>query len=225
MGRYDRNKQAISQEEQDILGNSRVCVIGCGGLGGYVIEELCRIGIGHITVVDGDVFEESNLNRQILCDMEALNISKVDIAAKRIKSINPEVSVCAINVRFEEKNSEDIIRGHDVIVDALDNIEARFLLQEKAEELRIPFIHGAIAGFCGQVLTVLPGDKTLDKIYRERKGKGSETITGNPAFTPAIVASLQVCEVIKLLLKKGELLSNRLLFIDLLNHEYNKIEL
>lgn len=225
MERYDRNKETITAEEQDVLLKSKVCVIGCGGLGGYVIEELSRIGIGYITVVDGDVFEESNLNRQLLSNIEVLNKSKASTAEERIKKVNPEVVVNVIKTRFEKSNAQEIIKGHDVIVDALDNIESRFLIQEKAEELGIPFVHGAIAGFYGQVLTVFPGDKTLDKIYLAKTGKGVETVVGNPAFTPAIVASLQTCEVIKLILKKGELLRNKILIIDLLKQEYNKIDL
>jgi molybdopterin/thiamine biosynthesis adenylyltransferase len=225
MRRYDRNKETITNQEQKVLKNSRICVIGCGGLGGYIIEELGRIGVGYITVVDGDVFEESNLNRQIFCDMETLYKSKAETAQIRIKKINPEIFVNPIVARFDENNAESIIKDHDVIVDALDNIESKFLVQEKVEKFGIPFVHGAIAGWFGQISTVFPGDRTLDKIYSIKTGKGIETFAGNPAFIAAIVASLQVSEVIKLLLKKGELLKNKVLFLNLLNHEYNKIDL
>jgi len=226
LDRYKRNINTLTEEENDKLKDFKVCVIGCGGLGGYVIEMLGRLGIGHITCVDGDVFDESNLNRQILSDEISLSMSKAEKAAKRLEIVNSDIEVIAIKAMFTEKNAIKILKGNHVVVDALDSIPARLLLQEKCEELKIPMIHGAIAGWYGQVSTVLPGDRTLDFIYsRKNKARGVEQELGNPSFTPAHVASFQVSEVVKLLIGRGELLRKKIMFIDMLNNDYDIIEL
>lgn len=225
MGRYDRNYKTITLEEQEKLAKSKVCVIGCGGLGGYIIEMLGRIGVGYITAVDKDVFEESNLNRQILSDMHSLGKGKAISAQERMRIINPLITVKALAVKFSHENAQDMLLGQDVIVDALDSIEDRFNLQSAAEDYEVPIVHGAIAGWYAQITTILPGDRTLSKIYRESNGRGAEKELGNPSFTPALAASIQVSEVIKLLLGKGELLRNKMLFVNLLEQEYEIIDL
>ena len=216
--------QTLSSEENDKLKNYKVCVIGCGGLGGYVIEMLGRIGVGYITAVDGDVFQESNLNRQILSDIHSLGKSKSIVAKKRMMNVNPLIEVNAINEFLTKENYPEILNGHDIIVDALDSIDARLMLQDACEELNIPLVSGAIAGWYGHVTTVYPGDKTLNIIYGKKVGKGIEAKLGNPSFTPALVASIEVSEVIKVLIGRGELLRKRILFIDTLNQDYEVIE-
>lgn len=216
--------QTLSSEENDKLKNYKVCVIGCGGLGGYVIEMLGRIGVGYITAVDGDVFQESNLNRQILSDIHSLGKSKSIVAKKRMMNVNPLIEINAINEFLTKENYFEILNGHDIIVDALDSIDARFMLQDACEELNIPLVSGAIAGWYGHVTTVYPGDKTLNIIYGKKVGKGVEAKLGNPSFTPALVASIEVSEVIKVLIGRGELLRKRILFIDTLNQDYEVIE-
>lgn len=218
--RYLRNRNTISEEENEILKKSKVCVVGCGGLGGYAIEMLGRVGVGRITAIDGDAFDETNLNRQILSDMETLGKSKAYTAKKRMSIVNPEIMVYPIHVFLTEENAEILLAGHDVIIDALDHIQARLLLQDTAEKLNIPFVHGAIAGWYGQISTIFPGEKTLHKIYKNDTSKGKETMLGNPSFAPAFVSSIQVSETIKILLKRGELLRNKMLFTNLLDHEY-----
>ncbi|MTK12603.1 MAG: HesA/MoeB/ThiF family protein [Clostridiaceae bacterium] len=224
MERYSRNMQTLSSEENDKLKNYKVCVIGCGGLGGYVIEMLGRIGVGYITAVDGDVFQESNLNRQILSDTHSLGKSKSITTKERMMNVNPLIEVNAINEFLTKENYPEILKGHDIIVDALDSIDARLMLQDACEELNIPLVSGAIAGWYGQVTTVYPGDKTLNIIYGKKVGKGVEVKLGNPSFTPALVASIEVSEVIKVLIGRGELLRKRILFIDTLNQDYEVIE-
>lgn len=225
MGRYDRNLKTINIDEQEKLSKSKVCVIGCGGLGGYVIEMLGRAGVGYITAVDKDVFEESNLNRQILADINSLGKSKALTAQERMKIVNPLVTVYPVQEEFSQENAQEILDGHDVVVDALDSLQARFNLQTAAENFNIPIVHGAIAGWCAQITTIIPGDKTLSKIYRDPGGEGVEKELGNPAFTPALAASIQVGEVIKLLLGKGEILRNKMLFVNLLEQKYEIIDL
>jgi molybdopterin-synthase adenylyltransferase len=119
-----------------------------------------------------------------------------------------------------------IIAGHDIVVDALDDIETRLFLQKLCEELNIPLVHGAIAGWYGQVTTILPGDRTLDFIYaRKKESKGVEKELGNPSFTPAHVASIEVGEVVKLFIKRGELLRNKILFINMLDNDYDIVDI
>ena len=220
MRRYERNMTALSKEENDKLPTYRVCIVGCGALGEYVIEMLGRIGIGHLTIVDPDGFDETNLNRQIYSDTRVIGRSKVEVAHERMAVVNPLVEVTAISLYLDKQNALDICRGHHLIIDALDNLESRFVLQDTAQELNLPLVHGAIAGWYGQVCTILPGDRSLDLIYGNNRDRGIEKEQGNPSFTPALVASIQVAEAIKILIGRGEILRQQLLYIDLLNQEY-----
>ena len=223
--RYIRNIEAISEEENAALFDKKVCVIGCGGLGGYIIEILARIGVGNLIVVDGDVFEESNLNRQLFSKTDLLGKSKAESAYRRVLEINPEVKVKYIYDFLDESNYSEIINNSDVAVDALDNIKTKKFLQKACEELGIPLVHGAIGGWYGQVTTIFPGDRTLDIIYKGEEEKGQEKILGNLPFTASYTASLQSAEVIKLLIKRGDLLRKKVLFMDLLNNESEIINL
>ena len=225
MERYTRNCNTLSASENEALKDIRICVIGCGGIGGYVIEMLGRLGIGYITAVDGDVFCESNLNRQILSNSETLGKSKAIVAKQRMQLVNPLIEVNAIPQMLDEKNSISILAGHDLIIDALDNVASRLLLQDKAEKEGIPFVHGAVAGWYAQITTVYPGDRTLDYIYKNKTGPGIEKQLGCPSFIPALAASIEVAEAIKIITKKGDVLRKRILSINLLNHEYEIINL
>lgn len=214
----------LSLEDQKKLKDTKVLVAGCGGLGGYVVEMLARLGIGFITVVDDEVFEETNLNRQLFSDVNTIGKKKALVAKEKILAVNPEVSVNPVLTKIEENNAKEIIAGHEMVVDALDSIPHKILLERTCEDLKIPLIHGAIAGWYGQVTTVLPGDKTLSIIYKNRSN-GIEKELGTPSFSPAVIAGIQVSEVVKISLKRGEILSKKLLYVDLLNQEYHKIEL
>jgi molybdopterin/thiamine biosynthesis adenylyltransferase len=222
--RYDRNG-IFTEEEIQRLGKVKVCIIGCGGLGGYILEMMARIGIGHITVIDGDVFNVSNLNRQILSTETNIGQSKVNSAKERMTIVNSEISVSYIDEYLNEDNAQRLLEGHDLVMDALDSITTRFLLQEACHALGIPFVHGAIAGWYGQVSVVFPGDKTLDLIYASRQGEGVEKKIGNPSFTPSTIASIQVSEGLKVLLNKGEILRMKLLYVDLLQNEFHIMNL
>jgi molybdopterin/thiamine biosynthesis adenylyltransferase len=223
--RYIRNLTTISEDEMKILKKSKVLVIGCGGLGGYIIEMLSRIGIGSITVLDGDVFDETNLNRQLFSAMSNIGRKKVVVAEERVKDVNPQVKFTGYASIFSEENSDDIIKGHDIVVDAVDNISTRLLLERKCSQHNLPLIHGAIAGWYYQISVVMPGDNTLSKIYSDSEEKGIETLVGNPSYTPAAAASAQVSECIKVLLNKEIELRGKLLYVDLLNNTYNIFEI
>ena len=222
--RYQRNQEMISTRQQLTLFKSKVAVIGCGGLGGYIIEELARLGVGNIVAVDPDVFEEHNLNRQLFCTLDRLGEKKVTAAAQRVKEINPAVSIQQIAEAFDNENGPALLKGVDVAADALDSIPARLNLSRTCKAAGIPLVHGAIAGWYGQVVTQYPGEDILEQIYfRHEENKGIETRLGNPSFTPALIASLEVAEITKILLQAGELLRGRYLNIDLYNLEVDEI--
>lgn len=222
--RYKRNLPDLSVQEQYILFKSRVGVVGCGGLGGYVIEELARLGVGAITAVDYDVFEEHNLNRQLLSQTALIGQSKAMAAVQRVQAVNPAVVVDSYVERLDEANSPVLLKGCQVVVDALDNISTRKVLSRACSQFRVPLVHGAIGGWYGQVTTQFPGDNTVDLLY-ERVTDASLTQSGMLVFAPAVIASLQVAEVIKILLGKGRLLRRKIMFINLLDMEVEVMEL
>lgn len=223
--RYLKNMTMLSESEIERIKNSKVCVIGCGGLGGYVIEMLARLGVGNITAVDGDIFDATNLNRQLLSDSNVIGKNKVEIAKERMDLVNPLINFTPISQNISNDNGIEILKGHGVIIDAVDNIAARLLLQELAYELGITLVHGAIAAWYGQVTTVFPGDKTLDILYARKNIEGIEKKLGNPSFTPAFVASVQVSEALKILIGRGELLRNKILYADLFAQDYEVVSL
>ena len=222
--RYQRNRQIISVSDQLTLFRSSVAVIGCGGLGGYIVEELARLGVGRIVVIDPDLFEEHNLNRQLFSSPANLGTAKVEAAFKRIGEINPAVTLVPIQAAFSPENGVELLGGCQIVVDALDSIQVRLELADVCTAMNIPLVHGAIAGWFGHVTTLFPGDNSLQTIYRSWKaGKGVQQTLGNPSFTPAVVASLEVAEVCKLLLGQGTPLRGRQLMIDLFSMEMHTI--
>ena len=225
--RYLRNREIISIQEQIKLAKSRVTVIGAGGLGGHVILLLARIGIGHLVVVDHDVFEESNLNRQALCNEKALGKSKSEEAAAAVGSINPAVQVTSYQVRINASNAEEILAGSGVVVDALDNITDRFLIEKSAKKLRIPLVHGALAGFEGQLMTIFPDDPGLKQIYgkkvvKDNNLKSAESVLGVPVIMPSLISTLQAMEVLKIILNRGRLFRNAMVFVDMETGQMNE---
>jgi molybdopterin/thiamine biosynthesis adenylyltransferase len=222
--RYQRNRKTISLANQLRLFRSHAAVIGCGGLGGYIIEQLARLGVGRITAVDPDVFEEHNLNRQLYSSPGTLGRPKVEAAHKRVLEINPAVTLYPLKVAFSKTNGFEMLQGVDVVIDALDSIPVRLELAEVSAEVNAPLVHGAIGGWYGQVSTQFPGENTLRKIYsRNTDGKGVEKGLGNPSFTPAVIASLEVAEACKVLIGQGVPLTNRKLHVNLLEMEINEI--
>jgi len=215
--RYQRNIGTVGIEGQIKLLRSKVVIAGAGGLGGTVTELLARMGIGHLVVVDGDYFEDSNINRHLLCLEKNLGVSKSQAAVERAAQINSGVEVTSFSQPVTEENAAQLIKGANVVVDALGEIGARFILEAAAKKEGIPLVHGAIAGFYGQVTTILPEDEGLRRIYgsRDRAPEvGSESEMGTPPTIAGIVASFQAQEVIKILLGSDKLLHNRLLSID-----------
>jgi len=228
--RYIRNQESLSSQEQYQLAKSRVAVIGCGGLGGHVLLMLARIGIGFLVVVDPDVFEESNLNRQAFANSGSLGMHKSAAAVSDIKSINPAVSVTEYQTAINHINTSQIIGESDIVVDALDNIPDRKILTQAAKEMKIPVVHGAVAGFEGQVMTILPGEDSYSDLYENsvdndiNQHMSAESIMGVPSITPVFIASLQAMEVLKILLNRGNRFNRRMLYSDIELGEFNHLD-
>lgn len=219
--RYIRNADILSAPEQLRLADSRVAVVGAGGLGGQVIVLLARLGVGTLVVADCDHFDETNLNRQALCTAETLGESKARAAVAAVASINPGVRVIPHPERIDAGVIDSILAGSDVVVDGLDNAPDRLLLQDAAGRLGIPMVHGALAGFEGRVMTVLPGDAGVKLLYGDASDRAHpdrpEAVLGVPAVTAALIGTLQAMEVLKILLRRGNLLRNTMAYVDLEN--------
>lgn len=223
--RYIRNCSALSESDCVELSRAHVAVVGCGGLGGSVIESLARVGVGSLRLIDGDVFEESNLNRQILCTEADLKRKKVRVAAERVRAINSSVSVETLDVFVGEKYAARFLSDTDCVVDCLDSLPARFWTARACQELGIPVVYGSVAGWFGQVCTVFPGDPSFASIYGTIEGKSLHKELGTLPFAASAVAAVQAAEVVKVLLHRPSLLRNRLLMIDLLDGSMEDVEL
>ena len=163
-GRYARNIPALTRAECEVLRQKRILVVGCGGLGGHIIDQLARIGVGFLRVVDGDVFEASNLNRQLLSSVPLLGVSKAKAAADHIARVNPDVAVEAAEAFLSESNAESLLENCDIVMDALDNIPSRRILAAACEKASIPYIYGAIQAWVAQAAISMPGDQLIDKL-------------------------------------------------------------
>jgi len=217
--RYIRNADILSTAEQLKLAESRVAVVGAGGLGGQVIVLLARLGVGTLVVVDCDQFDETNLNRQALCVGETLGEPKTRAAVEAVAAINPGVHVMPHQVRLTADVIDGILDCSDVVVDGLDNVPDRLLLQEAAGRLGVPMVHGALAGFEGRIMTVLPGDAGVKQLYGETASGADpdrpEAVLGVPAVTAALIGTFQAMEVLKILLRRGSLFRNTMAYVDL----------
>jgi len=212
--RYKRNQKTISQSEQCTLFKSTVLIIGCGGLGGFVAEMLCRIGVGNLILMDGDVFEEHNLNRQNFSTIRTLGLPKAEVVKSALEAINPALHVKSIPEFFTLEKYQSTLEKVSVVVDALDNPTLKCAIAAWCKDKNIPFVHGAIAGYYAQFATC----DTLENLYKQ-EGDGAEKTSGNPSFTVCFAASIQSAEVIKLLLDKPHL--ENALMADLWEYEFN----
>lgn len=226
--RYDRNMSALAPEDCALLRERRVAVVGCGGLGGTVAELLARIGVGYLRLIDSDVFEESNLNRQLMCTEETLGRPKALVATERLGAVNSEVQTDARIARIDEKNACNLLAGTDCVVDCLDNLEARFWTAHACQQLGMPIVYGAIAGWFGQVCAVFPGDPSFASLYGtpfETNQRSQHEKLGNLPFTACATASVQTAEAVKVLLGRPDVMRNRLLMLDLLGGTADDVEL
>jgi molybdopterin/thiamine biosynthesis adenylyltransferase len=193
-------------------------VVGLGGLGGAVTEVLARIGVGRLVLIDGDRFEESNLNRQLLSTIDRVGLPKADAARQRVAEVNPSVETTAIQQFVTPENAEDFLRGCEVVVDCLDNLPSRFVIEDACRRIGCPLVSAAVAGTSGHVTTIFPEDRGLRLIYGEPRNapiKGAETALGTLPHAVVFLATLECAEVVKIILKRGRLLRDKLLLADL----------
>jgi adenylyltransferase/sulfurtransferase len=212
--RYDRQIMIgeIGQEGQEKLKRSRVVIAGAGGLGSPIAIYLTAAGIGMIRMIDHDQVTLSNLNRQILHWEEDIGRKKVDSARTKLRSLNSAVEIEAIAETITEGNVSQLVEGFDVIVDAMDNLPTRYILNRCAIQKNIPFFHGAVNGFEGRVMTIIPGETAcLRCMYRGPVPQEKFPVIG---VAPAVIGIIQATEVIKHLVGIGKLLTNRLLIYD-----------
>ena len=214
-------KNSLDENERAMLKKCRVAVVGCGGLGGYIAEMLIRLGVGTIVAVDGDCFDETNLNRQLLCTRETLGTGKAEAVQARAAAINADVRVIAVSEYIDADNALRILDGCDLVIDALDSIDARKTVHDACSELNIHMVYGAIGPWSVQYGIVPPSCGLFDKLGTPSEFHG-ETI---PSFIPALCASYQVCEAVKLLTGNGSELMGKLCSIDMLCNEQTVIEI
>ena len=195
--RYVRNTSLFSATEQARLLRARVLLVGLGGLGGHLLDMLLRLGVGRITGADGDIFEESNLNRQLLATSATLGKAKAVAAAEHAALTNPAVEFTPVRAFLRGDDLLAALRGKDLVLDALGGLQDRKALHDAAATMCVPMISAGIAGFVGWLAVVRPGDPGPADFFGQ--GKGVEESLGNPAPTVAFAAALLGSEAAKFL--------------------------
>lgn len=206
----------IGEEGQKRLANSRVLIVGVGGLGSPVALYLAGAGVGTIGLVDDDVVSVSNLQRQVLYEEEQVGKPKALCAQQRLQALNSEIAVHAYNERLDNVNARTLISQYDIVVDGTDNFETRFLISDVCQELGKPYVYAAIGGLEGQVAVLCKGTATYRTLFPEMPSasdaKSGKEVVG---VTPAVVGSVEASQVLQLICGYGEPLIDRLWTIDL----------
>ena len=223
--RYDRQImiRGFGREGQERLKNTKAVVAGVGGLGSPIAIYLAAAGIGTIRLIDHGALELSNLNRQVLHFTDDVNRKKVVSASEKLRKLNPDINIETVDETITESNVASLANDFDLIVDAMDNLPARYLLNKVAIEANIPFFHGAVWGLEGRAMTILPGKSAcLQCIYHGAvTSEGKFPIIGT---APAIIGAIQVTEVVKYVVGLGDLLLNRLLVYDGLSQKFTEFK-
>ena len=219
LDRYSRHiiMDDVGPDGQAALLDASVLVVGAGGLGSPVLQYLAAAGVGHLTVVDDDRVELSNLQRQIIHGTDDVGRKKVDSAAEFIESLNPDITVETHDTRLTAENVVELVTPHDVVVDASDNFPTRFLLNDACVFADVPLSHGAVYRFEGQVTTFTGGQPCYRCLFPEAPPEGAVpdcATAGVLGVLPGTIGAIQATEVIKLLLDEGETLDGRLLVYD-----------
>jgi molybdopterin/thiamine biosynthesis adenylyltransferase len=221
--RYLRNMQSISARDQIRLLTGSIAQVGLGGLGGTLLDLFLRAGIGRIRVADGDNFEETNLNRQALADLETLSRSKADATRGKAETVNPSVELEIRDEFLDPTTFFSFVEGCALAVDALGGLSSRLALQQAASEANIPLVTGALAGWTGYVSVVLPGATGPAEIMGH--DNGAEEQMGCPAPAVTLLASIMASETMKLLAGTPSPLSGKMLIADLRSLTFDTMEL
>ncbi len=219
--RYLRHRDIFSPAQQHQLLDSTVALVGCGGLGGLVFEELIRLGVGHIIAIDPDSFAPHNLNRQLLCTVEELDQLKVQAAVRRARAVNPAVKVTPLALAFSPVLHKEV-RKAQVVIDCLDSVADRHELAAFCHTSQIPLVHGAVEKWFGQIGVQKEGHLIKD-LYPQIPIHDKIKTPSVLSCTVAAIASLQVAETIKLLLNLNSPLADSWKSVDLLSCEIDDI--
>lgn len=222
--RYDRQIMIdeIGEEGQQKLKKAKVFVAGAGGLGCPISTYLTAAGVGLIRIVDNDRVSLSNLNRQVLHWDKDIGKKKVESAKDKLENLNPEVKIEPIGETITEDNVSQLVEGFDLVVDAMDNLKTRYLLNKSALDKKVPFFYGAVRGFEGRAMTIIPGKTAcLRCMYHGPVPEEKFPVIG---VTPAVIGIIQASEVIKYIVGIGELLTNRLLMYDGLRLKFTEFK-
>ena len=215
-------------EGQRKLKKAKVCVVGAGGLGSPVLTQLASMGVGTLRVIDRDVVEASNLQRQHLYGMHQLGHPKVEAAQDRLRQINPFIEVEPIPLSVTYSNAERLIEGSDIVVDGLDSMAARYAVNRACQRTGKPFVHGAVIMQVGTASTIIPGETACLECFQggvDDAALPSCAVQGVHPSVISLIASVQVSETIRLLLGEPPVLSNKLLFADLKELTIEKVQL
>ncbi len=215
---FEKNFGIITQHDFLKLRNIRVLIVGLGGLGGHIANNLVRLGVMSIDMCDHDAFEITNLNRQLFSSHATIGQYKVDVVKASLLAINPDINVNIDAVRVQELD-DHVFDNIDLMIDAVDDIATKLYLEHVACKHGKPLLHGAVAGWYGQIGLVMPESYLLQELY-QGKHQGLERTLGSPTFTPAVVASMMTCEFVKYIMGHEQALINKIMMIDLLNHDY-----
>ena len=224
--RYDRQMMiyGFGEEGQEKLKQARVFIAGAGGLGSPVAVYLAVAGVGTIRIADHDKVELSNLNRQILHWDENIGEEKAESASGKLKKLNTDIKIETMAETITEANVTKLVGDADLIVDAMDNLPTRYLLNKTAMEKGIPFFHGAVYGYEGRAMTVIPGKSAcLYCLYHGVEApKEKFPVIG---VTPGVIGCIQAADVIKYITGQGELLTGRLLNYDGLRMKFTEFKI
>jgi len=226
--RYSRQimLEEIGFTGMEKLRDSKICVIGVGGIGNPIVTQLTAMGIGKLKIVDRDVIEISNLHRQHLYTENDIGKVKVEVAVERLKGINPTVEIEAVPVSVSKYTAESIIKGFDVVIDALDSIDARYALNDACVKFDIPFIYAGALGTLGSVCTILPNKSACLRCIFPALAEDDMPTCSTEGVHPSIlylVSGVQVSETIKIITGQQPTLVNKLLYIDLNELSFDKI--
>lgn len=206
-------------EGQLKLLNSKVLVIGAGGLGSPVLLYLAAAGVGTIGVIDGDVVDRTNLQRQVIHMTSDISRPKVESARERMLALNPNLNVATHAMFLTQENASEVISQYDFAIDATDSFDAKFLINDTCVALRKPYNHGAIYQYQGQTMTIVPGSACYRCLFDSMPEKGD--VIGPLGVVPGILGTIQATEAIKYITGIGQLLTNRLLTFDCLSMQFN----
>jgi len=215
--------EEIGYQGQLKLKNSKVCVVGVGGLGNPITSRLAAMGVGTLRIVDRDVIELSNLHRQTMFDEDDVGQVKVEVAAKKLQKLNPDCKIEALAVSVNDYNALEVIEGCDVVIDALDSVNARYALNKACVKFSIPFVTGAAVGVSGQAFTILP--KTSACYYcmfpsLDEDSMPTCSIEGVHPSILSIIGGIEVSEAVKVILGKKPSLSEKILHVDIENLDF-----